>query len=141
VRVVLDTNIIVSAFLVALGTPARIVAAWRRGVFELVVSPALLAEYEEVLNYDRLRRRHRMTPEQIALEVQDIESLAIVVEPDAVPSVIEADPDDDEVLACALAGEAEYIVSGDPHLLDLREYQGIRILSPAAFASFLDAQQ
>jgi predicted nucleic acid-binding protein len=45
------------------------------------------------------------------------------------------------VLACALAGEAEYIVSGDPHLLDLREYQGIRILSPAAFASFLDAQQ
>lgn len=139
-RVVLDTNVIVSAFLVALGAPARIVAAWHRGVFELVVSPSLLAEYAEVLNYDRVRRRHRMTPERIAAEVQDIESLAIVVEPDAVPSVIEADPDDDEVLACALAGEADYIVSGDPHLLDLREYQGIRILSPAAFAGFLDRQ-
>lgn len=139
-RVVLDTNIIISSFLVALGAPARIVASWRAGRFDLVVSPALLAEYEEVLGYERIQRRHRMTPEQITTAVSDIARLSILVEPQTVPAVIEQDPDDDHVLACALAGEAGYIVSGDPHLLNLRQYHGIRILSPAAFAAFLEEQ-
>lgn len=137
-RVVLDTNIIVSAFLVALGTPARIVAAWRAQRFELVVSPALLAEYEAALNYDRVRRRHGLSPEQIAREVQVIGEVALVVEPTNVLAVIADDPDDDHVLACAVAGEADYIVSGDPHILALREYQGIRVLSPRAFVAVLE---
>jgi putative PIN family toxin of toxin-antitoxin system len=140
-RFVLDTNIIVSAFLVALGAPARIVAAWRAGDFEVVVSRVLLAEYEEVRNYERIRRRHHMTPQQITAEVQDIERFAILVEPEAVPAVIAADPDDDQVLACAAAGQADYIVSGDPHLLNLREYRGIRILSPAALAALLKTEE
>lgn len=136
-RVVLDTNIIVSSFLVALGAPARIIASWRAGLFDLVVSPVLLAEYEEVLGYDRIRRRHGMTPEQIAAEVADLQRFALLVEPQTVPTVIPEDPDDDHVLACAVAGQAHYIVSGDPHLLNLRAYQGIRILSPAAFVALL----
>jgi putative PIN family toxin of toxin-antitoxin system len=136
-RVVLDTNIIVSSFLVALGASARIIAHWRAGLFDLVVSPALLAEYEEVLGYGRIRRRHRMTPEQIAAEIADIRRFALLVEPQTVPSVIADDPDDDHVLACALAGHAHYIVSGDPHLLNLQTYQGIRILSPAGFVALL----
>jgi len=139
-RVVLDTNIIISAFLVALGAPARIVASWRAGRFDLVVSPALLAEYEEVLGYERIQRRHRMTPERITGEVADIARLAILVEPHTVPAVIAQDPDDDQVLACAVTGEASYIVSGDPHLLNLRQYHGIRILSPAAFVQLLAEQ-
>ena len=52
-------------------------------------------------------------------------------------AVIAADPSDDMVLACAVAGKADYIVSGDPHLLDLGEYEGIRIVSPAVFVSIL----
>ena len=115
---------------------ARIVAAWRAGPFKLVVSHALLAEYEEVLNHERIRRRHRMTPEQIAIEVQDFERFANLVEPETVPAVIAADPDDDEVLACAAAGEADNLISGDPHILNLREYRGIRILSPAPLPPF-----
>jgi uncharacterized protein len=136
-RIVLDTNVIISSFLVSLGSPARIIAGWRAGLFDLVVSPVLLAEYEEVLGYDRIVRRHGMTPEQIGAEVAAIHRFALEVEPQSVPAVIQADPDDDHVLACAVAGRANYIISGDPHLLDVRTYEGIRILSPAAFAALL----
>lgn len=138
-RVVLDTNVVVSSYLVHVGPSARILSAWRNQQFELVVSSALLAEYERALNYDRVRRRHGLSAEQIARNIEDLGQLAILVEPETVPAIIAADPDDDQVLAAAVAGEAEFIVSGDRHLLDLRQHAGIRVLSPAAFATLLDA--
>lgn len=137
-RVVLDTNIIVSAFLVAVGAPARIVAAWRSGRFDLIVSPALLSEYEQSLNYPRVQRRHRFTSERIAQEIAGFREFGILVEPQEVPAVIAVDPDDDQILACALAGQADYIVTGDPDLLQLREYHGIRVLTPVAFVTLLE---
>jgi putative PIN family toxin of toxin-antitoxin system len=136
-RVVLDTNIIISAYLVLRGAPARILEAFRRRNFQLILSPALLAEYERVLTRPDVQRRHGASAEEIASDLAAIRSLATVVNPTEVPAVIAADPNDDMVLACALAGKADYIVSGDPHLLDLGEYEGIRIVSPAAFVSIL----
>jgi putative PIN family toxin of toxin-antitoxin system len=113
-------------------------ASWRLQRFDLVVSPALLTEYERVLNYERLRRRHGLSPEQVAREIAGLRDAAILVVPTEVPAVIADDPDDDHVLACAVAGEADYIVSGDRHLLSLGEYRGIRILSLAAFLALLE---
>ncbi len=139
-RVVSDANIVVSSVLVAVGIPARVLAAWRAGRYDLIVSPALLAEYEDVLNRPRIQRRHGLTAAQVAAELADLARFAILVEPTEVPAVIVDDPDDDHVLAAALAGAADFIVSGDRHLLDLREYQGIRILSPAAFLALLASQ-
>lgn len=121
----------------AAGIPARILAAWRAGQFEIVVSPALLAEYEEILSRARIRRRHGMTYAEVRAEVGAIAQVAQLVEPESMPSMIPADPDDDQMLATAVAGVADYIVSGDRHLLELREYEGVRILSPAAFATLL----
>lgn len=141
VRVVLDTNIVVSSYVVRLGAPGRIVAAWRAGAFQIAVSGALLNEYERALNYPRVVRRHRFSPAQLAQEVAAIRATAILVEPDTVPRVVPDDSDDDQVLACAVAAGADYIVSGDRHLLDLREYRGIRILSPAAFVALLDSEE
>lgn len=94
-----DSNIIVSSFIIPLGAPARIVAAWREGRLGVAVSPALLAEYEEALNYERVRRRHGLTPAQIAREVGHLRETAILVEPTEVPPVIAADADDDHVPA------------------------------------------
>ena len=139
-RVVLDTNIIVSGYLVVAGIPAQIVAAWRAERFAVIVSPVLLAEYEEVLNYDRLRRRHGLTSAEISREIAALAAAALLVAPQATPAVIAADPDDDHVVAAAMAGEADYIVSGDAHLLDLREHRGIRVLSPSAFLSLLASE-
>jgi uncharacterized protein len=125
-RAVLDTNIVVSRYLVAVDIPAQIISAWQQDRFEVVVSPALLAEYERVLNYRDVQRRHHLSSEDISYEVAAFAAAALVVEPGEVPALIIADPADDQVLAAAVAGVANYIVSGDPHLLDLREYRGIR---------------
>jgi len=78
-----------------------------------------------------------MTDDQVAEEVEAIRDLGILVVPLSIPAVVPRDRDDDHVLACAIAGEVDYVVSGDRDLLDLREYRGIRILSPAAFVALL----
>jgi len=136
--VVLDTNVVVSAYLSPAGTPGFLLSAWRGGSFELVVSPALLAEYEELLVRDRIQRRHQMTREQITAEVATFGLLAVLVRPAHVPRVIVDDPDDDQVLVCAVGASADFIVSGDRHLLELRNHLGIRILRPAAFVALLE---
>lgn len=139
-RLVLDSNIVVGSYIVPAGAPARIVAAWRSGRFWLIISDWLLAEYEHALNYPRVRRRHGITPEQTARDIATIRELAILVEPADIPRVVPDDPDDDHVIATALAGEVNFIVSGDRHLLDLRDCLGMRILSPAAFITLLDEE-
>jgi putative PIN family toxin of toxin-antitoxin system len=83
-RIVLDTNIVVSSYIVPVGAPARIMAAWRGEAFVLVVSTWVLAEYEHSLNYPRVRRRHGLTAEEIAQHVADIRELATLVEPTSV---------------------------------------------------------
>lgn len=119
--------------------PPRASSPQRAGRFTLVVSPALLREYEHSLSYPRVLRRIGFTPERVRQEVAIFGRLGTVVEPTDVPAVISEDPDDDQVLAAALTGDAQYIVTGDPDLLALGHYQGIRILTPSAFAPLLAA--
>jgi putative PIN family toxin of toxin-antitoxin system len=108
-------------------------------VFELVVSDEILAEYERVLKYPRIRRRHGLAHDEIAALIAEFRRFATVVEVTERLSVVADDPADDKYLACARAGGAAFIVSGDRHLLDLREHVGIRVLSPRAFLALVDA--
>lgn len=142
-RVVLDTNVIVSAVLSPTGTPAKILAAWRREAFELLVSGPILDEYQRTLGYDRLRTRHHLTEDEIAEVVAEFRKLAIFVfvTNGVVPGADVADLDDAMFLECAIAGGAAYIVSGDAHLLDLREYRGITILPPTLFLILLQTER
>ena len=138
-RVVLDTNVLVSAFLAPTGPPAQIFQQWEDGAFDLIVSEALLAEYQRVLGYPHLASHHGLTPREINEAVEAIREFALVVEPREALNVITADPSDNRVLECALVGEAEYIVSGDArHLLPLQEFRGVVILSPTAFLTVLE---
>ena len=137
-RAVLDTNIIVSRFLSSAGFPALIVALWEKGLFELVLTEAILAEYERVLAYASVQSRHRMTHDEIAQVISDFRSFAIVVESMETLDVVVDDPSDNRFLEAAVAGGCEYIVSGDPHLLRVGEYRGITILPPAAFVAVLE---
>lgn len=138
VRVVLDTNTLVSGIISRDGPPRRLLDGARTQAFELCSSAILLVELLDVLSRDKFVRRLEvagLTPQGIVVDVRRLVSL---VEPADVPRVIAADPDDDHVLACAVAARAELIVSGDRHLLDLgSDYRGIHIASPAAAVSIL----
>jgi putative PIN family toxin of toxin-antitoxin system len=140
-RAVIDTNVIVSRSVSQKGASARIFDHWLEGRFELVVSEDILAEYERALGYERTRKRHGYTFEQIRDFVDDIRQSAILVVVDTILNIVEADPDDNKIIECAVAGNADYIVSGDAHLLDLGEYQGIQVLPPAAFLLVLEQER
>jgi len=99
----------------------------------LIVSPYLLREYLTVLQRPHISRRYPNFPERLALVRRFVLTNAISIIPRTIERVIVADPKDDAILACALEGKASYIISGDEHLLALREYRGIKILTPRDF--------
>lgn len=140
IRAVLDANVFVSAVITTKGNAAQILDAWRAEQFQPVVSQAILEEVERVLRYPRIVKRHRLPEEQIRRFIDDLAHTAIQTPGELTLSVIKEDPSDNRYLECAIEGEVEYIVSGDQDLLDLGEYQEIRILTPRAFLGILKEQ-
>jgi uncharacterized protein len=129
VKVVFDTNVVVSACFWR-GAPFDCLTAWVQGRCEAFVSPALLAEYHEALEELRLEYPKR---EPVAWVDALTESAELVFPTDRAKGAT-PDPDDEMILECGLAAEADFIVSGDKkHLLPLGEFQGIQIVSPADF--------
>jgi len=133
-RVVLDTNILISAFVFPGGTPETLFRAVLEGRIGLITSPALLAEFGRVLG-----AKFGWDPERAREAVALVARSAAIVRPTNTLHVVHDDPDDDRVLEAAMAGEAEAIVSGDRHLLRIRSWEGIEILRPAALLALLDA--
>lgn len=137
-RLVLDTNAVLSGLLWG-GTPGRLIDEAEAGRVDLVSSAALLAELQGVLSRDKfaaqLVKRH--------LSVADVfdgyAALVTIVVPAVIEVTIGRDPSDDQVLAAALAAQADLIVSGDAHLLDLKTFRGIEIVSAAAAVERLGA--
>ncbi len=134
-KVVLDTNVIVSALIVPVGKSAQILK--HINDLDLQTSEEILSEVERVLHYPRIQRRYQLSDETIHTYLERLKAVSTIV---AVHSQVEAvvrDPDDNKFLACAIDGGAEYLVSGDPDLTVLAEYQGIQIVTPAAFLDVL----
>ena len=132
---VFDTNVVASASFWR-GPPFKCLRAWAHGRCEAAVSPALLAEYHEtILELNLEYPANRFVPWAALLTES-----AILVFPFDRATGATADPDDEMILECAQAAEAEYIVSGDKkHLLALRQFRGIPIVSPADFLRGLPA--
>ena len=120
-RVVADTNVFLSALLFG-GPPEEIIGLARQGKVELLVSADILLELSAVL-----KTKFEWRDEEIADAVQTIGYCCTLVKPGVTIKEI-ADEPDNRVLECAVDGEADYIVSGDHHLLDLESYRGIRVL-------------
>jgi len=123
-RVVLDTSILVSAA-ISDGKPAQLLERCEDGIIEVVVTPAILAETDDVLRRDRLPFENRHVDNYIGKLLS--EAQIIVPQVDIV--AVEDDPDDNIVLEAAVTAGADAIISGDSHLLDLEAYQGIPILT------------
>lgn len=129
-RAVIDTNVLLSGLLWG-GAPHALIEHVRAGTLAMVSSPILLAELDEVIGrakFDEILARSNTPHER---SVAEMRQLAEVIVPPPLPEPVCRDADDDHVLACALAAQADLIVSGDADLLDLREYQGIRIVAAA----------
>ena len=135
-RAVLDTNVVISATLIRGGIEDRILRAWQRGVFELVLSPQILDELGRALSYEKLRKFQWMTEREIIALLQTLAQESILVS-GRVTVKASRDPEDDKFLAAAIEGEAQYVVSGDRDLLDMKAYRGIRIVRPTAFLKIL----
>lgn len=129
-RLVLDTNIVTSGLLWD-GTPARLIDAAQAGEIEIYTSRMLLAELTRILKRTKFSKFIAASGLGIEGLVLGYAELALLVEPLPIPPTILADPDDDHVLACALAAHAELIVSGDKHLLELKAFQNIEIITAA----------
>jgi uncharacterized protein len=135
IRVVLDTNVYISALIFG-GLPGSLLDLALLESFIPIISPALLDELDE-----KLRLKFEVSAEDTAIVRKKLESIAEIVKPDAVLQVIEDDPDDNRVLECAAKGNADYIVTGDRHLLKLRTYEAIPIVTVRQFLDAVETEE
>jgi uncharacterized protein len=139
-RVVLDTNVVISRYLSPNEHPARIFQYWEEGAFTLLLSEPILTEYERVFSYPYIRQHLSLTDQEIARIIEGFATFSELVTPREQLRVVDADPDDDKFIECAVSGKADYIVSGNKHLSDIHEYEGIQILTPAQFILVLERE-
>lgn len=124
-RAVLDTNVLVSG-LITLGKPRELLSIISRREATLVLSREILNEFSKVMRRNKFAEYAK--EEQVERFIKDIESIAELTELKSHTKVVE-DPKDNIVISTAIDGEADIIVSGDHHLLSLKKFRGIKILS------------
>lgn len=130
IHVVLDTSVWISALLWT-GLPNQLLKLIENGKIKAVISPVLVKELREVLGRDKfssiLVARESSVPELMQEVLKQVELY------DPVSGIVERDPDDDNVIACAIAGKVQWIISGDDDLLNIEKYKDILIGSPKRF--------
>jgi putative PIN family toxin of toxin-antitoxin system len=129
VRLVLDTNAAISGLLWD-GTPGKLIDAAQEKSVSLYTSAALLAELQGVLARAKFAKQLQSRALTTVAVFDGYAALAAIVTPASIASAVAKDPTDDAVLACALAAQADLIVSGDRDLLQLKHYQHIPIVTP-----------
>ena len=131
-RVVIDTNAVVSGLLFG-GKPGEVVRLWHTDRLSAFVSAAIIDEYVPVLTYPKFK----LTEEEIQylLYEEILPYFEVVVVPQLKRTIVGADPQDDKFILCAEAAKADSIISGDNHLLNLKNYRDIKIVSPGDFLS------
>lgn len=138
-RAVLDANVYVSAYVRPEGPPGQIVERFLRdAAFEVVLSSAIVEEVLRALAYPKVLKSAR-TKLDADLWFEDIVVLAQFVPGEYDVFGVSEDSDDDKYIAAAIEGRATFLVSGDPDLLDVKEHQGVRIITPRAFLDLLIA--
>jgi putative PIN family toxin of toxin-antitoxin system len=135
-RVVLDANVYISALIRPKGAPGQIVMRFLENSFELVLSPAIVEETVRAFAYPKVRK-YILAGVDPELWFEDVILLAQLVAGDYELQGVSADPDDDKYFAAAVEGRATWIVTGDPDLLTVKEYRGVRVVTPRVFLDLL----
>ena len=138
-RVVIDTNVIISGVIQKSGFPFKVVKLWEDEALVLITSPATIEEAGRVLNYPKIRKKYKLTDDDIKRSITNLLRYSIIVDDPPEINAIKEDPEDNKILAAAVAGKADYIISGDAHLLGLKSYEGIEIVTPKKFCEVVGA--
>ena len=136
-KAVLDTNVFISGLISVNSPPQQVIDAWMDDLFTLVTSLYLVQELTHVLTYPHIADRLRLSDTELEAILAAFVSQAKVVPGELELPGVTSDPKDDPVVACAVEGEADYIVSGDQDLLALEIYKDIQIITPRQFVECL----
>ena len=127
-RVTLDTNILVSAT-ISNGNEFKIFRLGKIGKIKIVISPGILQEFYLVISRPRFGLSHL----QIANALKPLCSIAEIIIPSHSMRAVPQDPSDNKIIECAVSGKADFIISGDHHLIELNAFKGIPIITSAEF--------
>ncbi len=136
-KAVLDTNVFVSALINSKGKPAQIVAHASEGRFVLLLCDEIIKEIDVALHRKHIQKRFHPSEDTIDAFLEKIRRLGKFVEITEIENLIPQDPPDNVVLACAVEGDADYLVSGNLHFLNLKEYRSVKMTTPAQFLEIL----
>lgn len=134
-KAVLDTNVLISA-VISTGTSHEVLVEGFEGSYTIVVSSETIHEFEDTLL--KYPDKFGMSQEEVEKERATVEYFADFVTPETELDIVDEDESDNMFLEAAVSADAEYIVSGDPHLLEIGDYRGIEILPPDYFLERLD---
>jgi putative PIN family toxin of toxin-antitoxin system len=135
IKAVVDTNLLVSAFISPLGYPREIAGCWRRGDFILVTSREIVKEVNHVLHLPRVQVKYHLAESDIQSFVLTLIHQGNCVSGELALKGAAPDPGDDKIISCAIEGEAQFIVTGDKALQQIKEYHGIKIINAEQFIS------
>jgi hypothetical protein len=139
-KAVIDTNLFVSSLISEKGSPAKLIERWKKGEFHLCISQPIIEEVFEVINRPKIKAR-------FGIESEVIQELKSIILERAIISLStyevgrSPDPKDNMFIACALEEGADYVISGDSHLLNLKSYQGIQIVDVNTFLGVLNREK
>jgi putative PIN family toxin of toxin-antitoxin system len=128
-RITLDTNVIISSFIVPGGSADQVMQLVGKGEVELILSPFILDEFKRVFT-----QKFDLPPRAVEKAVSRIERLAAVIQPEITIDIIKEKEDDNRILECAVSGKVDYLITGDKkHILPLGSIQGIPIVTITEF--------
>jgi putative PIN family toxin of toxin-antitoxin system len=136
----LDTNVLVSGLIGRAGPPRQLLDAWLDGRYTLVSSLYQVQELNHVLSYPRIATRLALTGREVDTILAALLSQAEMVVAKLDLSGVTRDPKDDALVAAAVLGGVDYLVSGDHNLLALEAYEGFKVITPRAFVEILDLE-
>lgn len=140
-KIVIDTNVFVSATITEKGKPAQILKVWREKKLEVIISPEILKEIGQVIFRHKIKKISFWTEKERYQFIEDLARICILT-----PGSLELKQavkhiQDHKFLVAAIEGKADYIVSGDRHLRDLGAYKGIKIVSASEFLQILETKR
>lgn len=137
IKAVIDANILVSGLISPKASPAKIISLWCERKFVLVVSEEILKEVERVLFYPKIFKKYRLDKNSIDKYVKIFRAFAEIVKPEEKLKLVKADENDNKFIEAALTADAGYVVSGDKHLLEIKEFRGTKVIKADKFLKLI----